>query len=658
MPSIVRPTEYEVDPIPSMSQFDTSKKRSKAIKKYRSRVTAAKRYRENEGYDSTWERLRDTYRLRTRVPGSFRDNVAVNIAFATINVIGPSVAVNRPKTTVMPKFPGQEDNAAIAEAVVNYWWEVNDIKPSFRRAVKDSLIYGHGWVKVGWHYEEREREWAEGEREQERDALEAELHQAAGEDPANAHLLPSTDDVDALFPDRTSEVYKDGPYAERISPFDVFVDPEATSLEDAKWIAQRMVVPLEDVKKDERYKPRIRAKLKADGSLKWFNEDSKADIPPDEGRVTLWEYYDLAEDHVCVFAEGQQGEDFLVEPRPTPYPYGQPFVFIPNYEVPDQFYPIGEIEAIEDLVDELNHTRSAMVQVRKQDIAKWVYREDAFGPNALDALTSDQPNAMAPVQGDFPLSDVVQPVARNDANAQLFMEHSRVIEDDIDRTTGVNEYMRGALPEIRRTATEASIIQDAANARAADKLDRIEGIAADISKRLIMLAQTFMTSEQLARRVGSDGRILAFEFDAEAIKGEFDFQVEAGSTQPQNETFRRQQAQQLMQVMGPLIGSGFVNIPALLAHVLRDGFGIKNPEKFVQDPMMGMGMPGMPGGPEQGGAPTDQPMPPEQEEDPQMSGGIQPPSGPGANPPSPDDTIQGIPEGFMNQLRGQIGLGL
>jgi hypothetical protein len=53
---------------------------------------------------------------------------------------------------------------------------------------------------------------------------------------------------------------------------------------------------------------------------------------------------------------------------------------------------------------------------------------------------------------------------------QSFIISQNLFHSDIDSVSGVSEYQRGALPEIRRTATEAGIIQDAANARSSDKL--------------------------------------------------------------------------------------------------------------------------------------------------------------------------------------------
>jgi len=653
----IDPSPAERDQVTPLIKWGRGEKQD-TLAKYCSRVKAAKSYREAEAWDDTWRRLRDIYRLKMLHPlDDDMDSIAVAIAFATINVIEPSVAVNHPKVTVHARTEDLDDQAAIVEAVVNYWWRHNHIKQDFRAAVKDSLIYGVGWLKVGWRYAEHERPMEQDEYDNIHGALNEQADSFAAENPHMAHLAPSPEDIHGAMPDTAIEVTEDAPFVERISPFDIYVDPEATTMQDAKWIAQKLVLPLERVRKDDRYN-NSRKKVKSDSSLKWFNEDNKDHVPEDEGRVTLWEFYDLEQEWMCTFVE-QEDVGYLVDPTPFPYPYGQPFVYIPNYTVPDQFYAIGEIEAIEPLQDELNDTRSDMVQARKLDIAKWLYKEDAFGPEGLDALTSQQPYTAIPVEGDIPISEVIMPMPRNDANAQFYTQHSEVIESDIDRVTGVNEYMRGSLPEIRRTATEASIIQDAANARAADKLDKIEAVASEISRMLVQLAQKFMTVDSVALVVGADGSKVWVDFTPEDIQGEYLYEVEAGSTQPKNDTFKRQQAQQLLQALGPFISMGVINVPELLSQVLRDGFGMKNPEKFINAPMPmvdpATGMPMQP--PPGGGDPNQpqQPPPPGGDGSVQQSGGPQPPAGPNVPPENPAP-IQGVPAGITHQLQNQFGL--
>jgi hypothetical protein len=128
----------------------------------------------------------------------------------------------------------------------------------------------------------------------------------------------------------------------------------------------------------------------------------------------------------------------------------------------------------------------------------------------------------------------------------------------------------------------------------------------------VQLAQENLTSDQVAKIINEDGATDWVPYDREAIAGEFDFEVEAGSTQPQNETFRRQSALQLMETMLPFVQMGVVDPRSLVVHTLKNGFGIKTPEQFLIPPPPPMpGMPGqMPGEPGEAGMPPDPGMAP------------------------------------------------
>jgi hypothetical protein len=143
------------------------------------------------------------------------------------------------------------------------------------------------------------------------------------------------------------------------------------------------------------------------------------------------------------------------------------------------------------------------------------------------------------------------------------------------------------------------------NARSADKLALVEQMISEMARRTVQLAQEFLTTEQIARVVGPDGVPTWVPFDREQIEGEFDFQVEAGSTQPQNESFRRQSAMQMMDAMAPFVEMGVVDPMKLAEHVLRNGFGVKDPGMFIQAPPPPM----MPEGPPEGQLPAET-MPP------------------------------------------------
>jgi hypothetical protein len=286
---------------------------------------------------------------------------------------------------------------------------------------------------------------------------------------------------------------------------------------------------------------------------------------------------------MSVFCDGS--DKFLINPTEIPFKFGHPFVMLRNYEIPEYFYPMGELEAIEPLQQELNATRTQMMNHRKRFSRKWLYKESAFDADGRAALESDEDNVMVPVISEENINNVVGPMPAVISPPE-FYNQSNLISGDIDRVSGVSEYMRGGLPEIRRTATEAGIIQDNANARASEKLAIVELSIAEIAKRLVILAQQYMTGQQAVRIAGQEAQPFWLEFDRDYIQGEFDFEVEGGSTQPVNESFRRQMAMQVVDAMAPFASAGIIDMPKLASFVLQQGFGIRSGASFIIQPQM------------------------------------------------------------------------
>jgi hypothetical protein len=313
---------------------------------------------------------------------------------------------------------------------------------------------------------------------------------------------------------------------------------------------------------------------------------------------------------------------------------------------------------------ELNKTRSQMMNHRKKYGRKYLYRASALGPDGRQGLESNEDNiAIEVIDDNLPLQDILMPVPITPMSGDLY-QYSQIIESDMDKVSGVNEYARGATPEVRRTATEAAMIQDASNARSADKLALIELAIGKIARKVLMLAQQYMTDKQVARVVGSEGQQFWFDYEVEDIEGEYDFAVEGGSTQPQNDTFRRQQAVAMMNSLAPLIGT--VIDPAEIAkHVLQFGFGIKSPGKFIMPPMppgpMGSDGQPMPGMDQMQGmeAPKGEPGLNGNQMNPQDLLMLQQQAGQGDIPQGPPMSAPGsggIPPQLLAQLQAQMGI--
>lgn len=602
----------------------------------------ARKFRDHEGYDDLWKRMIDLYRGRHYAKLSKEDRMVVNLAFATKNVIAPSVAINNPKFVVNARKPEAANTAVIAETVLNYLWRVNAYQDEFRLAVDDFLNIGHGWLKVGYRVSGPKKIVKAPEVTEDQSA---ETHGVADRLP-----VPGNVETENLSIGQDNR-----PFVERISPFDIFVDPDSRHPKEMKWIAQRVRRPVVDVQVDERYDEK--ARVKVTGHLAYRRIDDEDRVLDGEPRdpyfsyVDVYEFYDLRKGTVSTFV--RELEDcFLIEPQPIPFAFGHPFVMLRNYEVTDVFYPMGDLEAIEGLQHELNATRTQMMNHRKRYQRKVLIDKEAFAQDGLEALQSDADNTIVPVDvaaaNSSSLRDVIIPMPQEGTPPE-FYNQSQQIENDINNVSGVSDYMRGAQAEIRRTATEAAMIQDAMNARAADKLARIESCLSRLGERVVQLMQQFMSGEMVVRIVGTSNQPVWLNFDSDYIKGEFDFEVEGGSTQPRNESFRRQSALQLVDALAPFIGAVPLDLSAVVRHVLQFGFDIKDPNQFF-DPQLAaqMQMQQMMGGGPMG-APTAGPAEQVGMTDPQVGMTTQAEA-------QAESPIPGIPAELVAQLTGQMGM--
>ena len=565
----------------------------------RNEVQRSKRWRSNRtgfGFDEQWRRYIDLYSGMHYDAESGTDQLVVNLVFSTVNVMAPAVAINNPRFVVGARKPEEAPQAVVTEEVLNYLWRRNDYQRDFRLAVLDWIIVGHAWLKIGY----------KSTKKPERKAVDGVINSNASGGSGSEGGEEGIDDRENVDGNVESElnvgVDEDRPFVERISVFDMYVDPDARHPKEMRWIAQRTWRPVVDVQVDSRYSKTQRERVGGSHWSPWDTEDGDGRAggdsnlqsdKPNKGAISyaeIIEFYDIKRNTVATFAAGADGDSegggWLIKPKDIPYASGHPFEMLRNYEVPDHFYPMGDVQQIESLQLELNETRTQMLNYRKKFRRAWMYNKDAFDRDGIRALESDDDNVMIPVVNGEPLSGALMPVPAVITPAEFF-DQSVMIQNDMDMVSGVSDYAKGnPQSRTRRTATEAAMIADAANARAQDRLMKIELVLAECGRRIIQLMQQYMTGEQVARVVTLpvNGWV---NYDKDYIQGDFDYEVRGGSTEPQNETFRRQSAMQLSDMSAQFVSMGVADPVALYMKLLRDGFGEKDPQRFIVKPESG-----------------------------------------------------------------------
>lgn len=372
------------------------------------------------------------------------DLVTVNMSFSTVNTIVPYITGSSPSFLVEPWSKDATPRTAKAqEAFLNRLWSSQDVdgQSVLTDVAVDALIYGDGYVKVGYNIDTRR----------------------VG--------IDDEQDVASIW-------------VKRISPWDVWIDPHANGIRDARWVAHRMRVSRREIEEDRRYANTHEENLH---TVTLRDDDDRPDVQSlshDEQMdlVEVIDFYDLVDRTVLTFGEGDLPFRFIEEIGSIP------IVQMTNYRIPGSPYHMGELEQLWGLQQELNKTRSEMATHRRRNVSKFVARRSAFDQDALDALKSPIVNDVAFVDTAEDLDALIRPLNLPALTGDTYAMSDQ-INRDIYEISGVNEYLRGATPAIRRTATEATIIEGASNVKTADKLRMVEKAARSVGRLILDIAE-------------------------------------------------------------------------------------------------------------------------------------------------------------------------
>lgn len=416
----------------------------------RERLEAAKNFRRKDR-EETWKRNELQYVGHHWPQASLEDPAAdlitVNMSFSTINTIIPFVTAEEPRFLVEPySTDAKVSNARLQQAWLNRYWRSQErgAQEALEIASTDMLMYGDGYLKATHQFKDKQ-----------------------------------------TGPTTYAEIVEI--YTDRVSPWDVWIDPNATSFATARYIIQRFYLTREEMEGDEERYGDVDLDALPWGNVAFDESDSDFNheerIAGEANYMKVYEYYDIVTETLLVFAEGDDTPLLRKVEGILP-----PIVQLANFYKPRSPYHISELEMIHELQEELNKARSELSTHRRRNIAKYAIRNDVITNEAIDALTSPIVGQAVPIQTDAPLSDVFAPIQTATLPPEAYSSADQAVRD-IYEITGVSEYLRGAAPEIRRTATEASIIEGASNVKVQAKLRKIERAARALGAMILAIAK-------------------------------------------------------------------------------------------------------------------------------------------------------------------------
>ncbi len=446
-------------------------------------------------YYTRWLRYYQMYRSispeRQRI---WRANIFVPIPFAEVQSGLADMMEywfgKRPMAPLTPREGSDYDAARAMEMYLEWERDASSLWFAMYEALLEMLIYGTGWQKVTWDWRENRNN------------------------------------------------------VEAVSVWQIFPDCAADSVDDARWIIERRLRPVNWVRR----LARIGVYAITDDELDNLGKDG---IPFTEvgdqivgltgistdiwrGTVEVIEAW-LAEPPVVVTILNRRK---VVRAHRNHFPHGRkPYVRWVDHHVKGEMFGIGELEVIEKLVHEINDIRNQRLDAVTLLLNNVLIANRMAGidPDDLvmrpgNVIWANDVNAVKPLVQQAPI-----PIGIQEENISRF---------DIQQATGNWGYNQGQTPLRREAATTVLALQRAASKRYGLKLRMAEETAFRNQVQMrIVNAQHFLPAERWIRVTGEPPRLIR----RDDIQGNFDYIVSVNPPEPKD--VKRAQLAQILPIL-------------------------------------------------------------------------------------------------------------
>jgi hypothetical protein len=550
----------------------------KEIEYWQSAIENGRKYMRSR--HKTWRRLLKTYELDFDVPGLGDDKIVkISRMYPLARQIIASVSFNYPHVFFKVEEPQREFASDILERVANAALEQMDAKREVQQAIFDALFCSVGWLKFGYN-------------------------------------PPGDDDIVAPYVVNDA-MENDFPYVTRVSPFNVFIDPLTPphKLSHARFIIEKMLVPLEFVKEDQRFvnrrqiQPMSDEDSRSDGFITDFEDQTHSDeqdaitASKESGKmVLLYEIHDRMHKKRITFADGVKepieevdhpmlAMEAVTEPDPFT---GEPMMtgeFEPSggYLVDGGFPyhalkfdqserafigepPMAYAEDTQKLIVESVSRRADLLK-RFQRIVLASRREREANQDLGDTLEEGRDGEIIWVED--PNTSMKELNFGAPPPDQIGLENTAHHLEE--QTLNVSQMAMGGGSKV--TATQASLQASYAQVnREWMQLRVADTYRAIVRNSLRMMADPRYTPENFLVNVAQNEQDPVFEaVSTDLLRVRFKVQIEAGSMQPLTEQLEREDALQLFNYIGNLPE---VNRMEALKGLLK-AFRVQDPDKYL-----------------------------------------------------------------------------
>ena len=427
------------------------------------------------------------YRLYTPPAPPWRVRLTINKIRQIIRAELSKVTSQKPTFTVVPRSTEEDDITAsrVSDAIFSAAYEDKEIQTILQQAGLWALVCGTGFIKEYW-------------------------------DP---YMI---DPVNNLQGDICIE---------NITPFHIYVpDLREPDIEKQAWVMHVSTRPIDEVRlkfqktmSGKELKPNVTS---ANEILDMAYLNTIGAKPTIQDEVLIIEVW-IKPRRLALFPNGAMitiaSDQVIQMTEQWPYNWFEyPFSKIDH--IPSgKFYATSVIEDLISVQREYNRTRSQIVE-SKNRMSK---------PQILAAEGSVDPQKITSEPGQYILYKLgfppPQPLPLQNLPPYV-LDLLQLMQTDFDDLSSQHEITRGNTPPQVTAATAISFLQEQDDSKLAPTVESLEKAVRKLGRCYLRLAQKYWDVPRLIRTVGKDQSFDAQTFAGNAIRGNTDVRVEAGSS--------------------------------------------------------------------------------------------------------------------------------
>lgn len=512
------------------------------VKIWKGRIDAAIRKRKKMT-DRVWKPCLKAIMGNFSEDGDMQD-IRIQLAMSGVQTMRSSIYFKNPKPNVFPKRPDpkeaqlrmdyipMERRAENMKFLLEHFIDDDDGFVTFKNQIKTALtdaFYAMGILREVY-------------------MLETEKNPGAGEpmtywNPENSRLEPvyGEDGQPMLEPDEkpVAEHFK----TIRVSPFMMLIDPLARQdFVEGTWLGEEMYLPLEDVMADSRFQNKAGLK---DAYTSKFDDERKreagmtdsASIDPRTKFVKLYYIEDLKHRRILMLAENY--DRFLMdEPMPNGMEGGS-YTFLQFQQFNgDEFYGVPPMWNLVEPQKAYNEASNHLKVLRFHDVAKVITKKGAFSKNDRKRLEDRTDNRVIESKSSSDPSSVVHFLTAGQPRPLDTFSMDKAISE-FNKLSGLTaEKFAGQASA--DTLGQSQLIQQQSDIKEAERMDiMMDALRMTLRKKMQRIQSTFLlpiTKQSVVP--GREPEVVTITDKAE-IAGEFNLDVELGSTQRKNPLVKR-----------------------------------------------------------------------------------------------------------------------